>query len=186
MSTKKINSKKLFYVLTATWCFLVLAITLPQVIDNFRDWKRQDDRAWSIQLEAMQTREWESCARSNPISAAESQKLRTCLDKINLDGYGLYHKEDARKMCRNFSIQACRYVAAEVPLVNEKQKIYRKATSQRYKAYSSILSKTFRWLSYTRYSGIFWLMISLLFIGPLAFAFGSKLWLIFKEWIMEK
>jgi hypothetical protein len=176
LTQNKINPKKLFYVLSIGWSLLVLAGTLPQVLEDFSNWKRADRSDFSRQMDDLRTREWQSCSNSNPISVAESERLKACLYKSRS---GL-HSERGRDWCRKLSIRACAYVYAD------SNDAFSRNMTKNYQTHNSLLGKTFRWLSYTHYSGLFWVMILLLISGPLAFAFGPRAWFYFKSWMMDK
>lgn len=176
MTQNKVNTRKLFYVLSLGWCLLVLAGTLPQVLEDFSKWKRADRSDFSRQMDHLQVREWQSCSNSNPISVAESERLKACLDK---NRYGR-HSERARDSCRKSSIRACAYVYA---LSND---AFSRNLDKRHQTHNSLLNKNLRWLFGTHYSGLFWVMIFLLISGPLVFAFGPRAWFYFKNWMMDK
>ena len=181
LNQNKVNPRKLFYVLSIGWSLLVLAGTLPKVLKDFSNWKHRDEMAFISSTKSLRSLEWQSCQNSNPISVVESEKLKSCLNK-NQSGPWSGRRRD---MCRNFSIGACIYVYGGGIAVSDEQKEYRAQLSKMYKAYPSIFNKTLRWLSYTRYSGLFWVMIFLLIAGPLVLAFGPTVWFFFKKWLMD-
>ena len=181
LTQNKINPRKLFYVLSIGWSLLVLAGTLPQVLEDFSNWKRSDRSDLTRQNDRVQIREWQSCSNSNPISVVESEELKACLNKSR---YGL-HSERGRDMCRNFSIRACAYVYGYMPDEENAKALY-KTLDKNHEIHNRLLDKTLRWLSYRHYSGLFWVMTLLLISGPLAFAFGPRAWFYFKSWMMDK
>ncbi len=178
LTQNKINPKKLFYVLSIGWSLLVLAGTLPQVLEDFSNWKHSDYMSHSRSTTLLQVTEWAACVQSNPISLDESQKLNACLKGEDYLGA-------SEELCRNAVGGPCRYAVLGEPY-NDETRAFKAELSKKHAIYSSPLNKTLRWLSYTHYSGLFWVMILLLISGPLAFAFGPRAWFYFKSWMMDK
>ena len=188
----KVNKKKLFYVLTAVWCAIIIAIFGLKVMDDYQKWSSAYESETFSEIDNQRRNDYSACEKNNPLSR-RTDSYKSCMESAR-DESNKHLREVWMNSCRRVPEEPCAFVYdwkddAEIQKYLRENKFKDRDEYPTFAKVYLIKSEREKWWSWSLdyiqsyYSHSLRNMIFLLVVGILIFAYGERLIKKFKSWI---